>query len=70
MAVADDKGYTYTVDRVADILISGGENVCPTEIENVLYGHRRRPAAPRGRDDPQVRAPRSPYPTEGGPYGP
>ncbi|MFE2043026.1 hypothetical protein ACFXAZ_19290 [Streptomyces sp. NPDC059477] len=70
MAVADDEGYTYTVDRVKGMFIAGGENVCPAEVENVLYSHRRRPAAQRGWEDSQVRAPRSPYPTEGGPYGP
>lgn len=36
----DDEWYFYVVDRKKDMFISGGENVYPTEIENVLY---RRP---------------------------
>ena len=33
----DDEGYFYVVDRLKDIYISGGENVSPAEVENVLY---------------------------------
>jgi acyl-CoA synthetase (AMP-forming)/AMP-acid ligase II len=35
----DEKGYIYIVDRKKDMIISGGENVYPREIEEVLYGH-------------------------------
>ena len=35
----DDEGFVYIVDRWKDMYISGGENVYPAEIENVLYGH-------------------------------
>jgi len=35
----DEKGYVYIVDRKKDMIISGGENVYPREIEEVLYGH-------------------------------
>ncbi|TFF91100.1 long-chain fatty acid--CoA ligase, partial [Candidatus Thorarchaeota archaeon] len=35
----DDEGYYFVVDRVKDMFISGGENVYPREIENVLEGH-------------------------------
>ncbi|WP_161925963.1 acyl-CoA synthetase [Gordonia crocea] len=35
----DDDGYVYIVDRVKDMVISGGENVYPAEVESVLYSH-------------------------------
>ena len=33
----DEEGYFYIVDRWKDMYISGGENVYPAEVENVLY---------------------------------
>jgi fatty-acyl-CoA synthase len=35
----DDEGYVYIVDRVKDMIISGGENIYPAEVEDVLYRH-------------------------------
>ena len=35
----DQEGFLYICDRVKDMIITGGENVYPAEIENVLYGH-------------------------------
>ncbi|THE64067.1 long-chain-fatty-acid--CoA ligase [Salinadaptatus halalkaliphilus] len=35
----DDDGYLYLVDRIDDMIISGGENIYPTDVENVLYQH-------------------------------
>lgn len=35
----DSEGYYYIVDRWKDMYISGGENVYPAEVENVLYQH-------------------------------
>jgi len=33
----DDEGFVYIVDRWKDMYISGGENVYPAEVENVIY---------------------------------
>jgi fatty-acyl-CoA synthase len=33
----DEDGYYYIVDRWKDMFISGGENVYPVEVENVIY---------------------------------
>ena len=38
-AVMDEEGYVYIQDRIKDMIISGGENVYPAEIENVIMGH-------------------------------
>ena len=35
----DDEGYLFICDRLKDMVISGGENVYPTEVESVLYNH-------------------------------
>jgi len=35
----DEDGYVYIHDRVKDMIVSGGENVYPAEVENVLMGH-------------------------------
>ena len=35
----DDDGYVYIVDRWKDMFISGGENVYPAEVEQVLFHH-------------------------------
>ena len=35
----DADGYLYIHDRVKDMIVSGGENVYPAEVENVLMGH-------------------------------
>ncbi|MBW2240732.1 MAG: long-chain-fatty-acid--CoA ligase [Deltaproteobacteria bacterium] len=37
--IMDDEGFVYIQDRVKDMIISGGENVYPREIEDVLYEH-------------------------------
>ena len=39
MALQDEEGYYYIVDRKKDMLISGGVNIYPREIEEVLYTH-------------------------------
>ncbi|MGI5162058.1 class I adenylate-forming enzyme family protein [Microbispora sp. CA-102843] len=35
----DEEGYVYIVDRKTDMIISGGENIYPSEIEDCLHGH-------------------------------
>jgi acyl-CoA synthetase (AMP-forming)/AMP-acid ligase II len=35
----DDGGYLFIHDRVKDMIISGGENVYPAEVENAIYSH-------------------------------
>lgn len=39
VAIADDDGYYTIVDRVKDIIISGGENIYPAEVEDALLYH-------------------------------
>ncbi|NPU94344.1 MAG: fatty acid--CoA ligase [Gammaproteobacteria bacterium] len=34
----DDDGYIYVQDRIKDMIVSGGENVYPAEVESVLFG--------------------------------
>lgn len=38
-AFCDEDGYIYIHDRYKDMIVSGAENIYPTEIENVLYHH-------------------------------
>ena len=35
----DQDGYIYIYDRVKDMIISGGENIYPAEVESVLFSH-------------------------------
>ena len=39
LATCDDNRYFFIVDRKKDLFISGGENIYPSEIEQVLYKH-------------------------------
>jgi long-chain acyl-CoA synthetase len=39
LAYVDEDGYLFIVDRKKDLIIRGGFNVYPREIEDVLYGH-------------------------------
>ncbi|MEV6485788.1 long-chain fatty acid--CoA ligase [Streptomyces sp. NPDC051576] len=38
-ARTDEDGYVYIVDRMKDMIISGGENIYPAEIEDLLLAH-------------------------------
>jgi len=38
-AYMDEDGYIYIQDRIKDMVVSGGENIYPSEIENVLFDH-------------------------------
>jgi fatty-acyl-CoA synthase len=35
----DEDGYLFVVDRIKDVIITGGENVYPKDVEDVLYAH-------------------------------
>jgi O-succinylbenzoate-CoA ligase len=39
VAVIDSEGFVYIQDRIKDMIISGGENVYPAEIEHVIVSH-------------------------------
>jgi long-chain acyl-CoA synthetase len=39
MAYKDEDGYLFIVDRKKEMVIRGGENIYPKELEGVIYGH-------------------------------
>ncbi len=39
LARMDEEGFIYIVDRKKDMIVSGGENIYPREIEEILYSH-------------------------------
>ncbi len=39
LGTMDDSGYVFIMDRLKDMIVSGGENVYPREIEEVLFTH-------------------------------
>ena len=39
LGYVDEDGYLFIVDRSKDLVIRGGYNVYPREVEEVLYGH-------------------------------
>lgn len=41
IAIMDEDGYFYIVDRQKDMVIAGGYNIFPREIEEVLYTHEK-----------------------------
>jgi long-chain acyl-CoA synthetase len=55
MARTDEDGYFYIVDRKKDLIIRGGYNVFPREVEEVLYEHPKiREAAVVGIPHPEL----------------
>jgi acyl-CoA synthetase (AMP-forming)/AMP-acid ligase II len=40
IGVRDDDGYLFIVDRLKDMIVSGGENIAGSEVERVLYEHQ------------------------------
>jgi O-succinylbenzoic acid--CoA ligase len=50
----DDEGFLYVEDRLGDVIVTGGENVLPAEVEEVLLRHPDvADAAAVGREDPE-----------------
>ncbi|OPY68344.1 MAG: Long-chain-fatty-acid--CoA ligase FadD13 [Syntrophorhabdaceae bacterium PtaU1.Bin034] len=41
MGMRDEEGYIYLVDRKANMIISGGENIFPSEVENCVGGYQK-----------------------------
>jgi acyl-CoA synthetase (AMP-forming)/AMP-acid ligase II len=39
IGMRDEDGYLYIVDRLKDMIVSGGENIASSEVERVLYEH-------------------------------
>ena len=39
IGVRDDDGYLFIVDRLKDMILSGGENIAGSEVGHVLYEH-------------------------------
>ena len=39
VGTVDEEGYIYIIDRKKDLIISGGENISPHEVESALYKH-------------------------------
>ena len=39
LAICDDEGYYTIVGRLKDMIISGGENIYPSEVESVMHAH-------------------------------
>jgi O-succinylbenzoic acid--CoA ligase len=50
----DEEGFLYVQDRIDDMIVSGGENVVPAEVEEILLRHPEvADAAVVGREDPE-----------------
>jgi O-succinylbenzoic acid--CoA ligase len=50
----DEDGFLYVEDRIDDLIVTGGENVVPAEVEQVLLSHPQvTDAAVIGREDPE-----------------
>ncbi len=41
MAMQDEEGFIFLVDRKKDVIITGGENIYPVEVEDALHNHHK-----------------------------
>jgi o-succinylbenzoate---CoA ligase len=54
LGAIDEEGFLYVTDRLGDVIVTGGENVIPGEVEEVLQRHPEvAEAAAVGRSDPE-----------------
>ena len=63
IGVRDDDGYLYIVDRLKDMIVSGGENIASSEVERVLYEHHVGARSGRGRTCPMIDGAKSQWPS-------
>ena len=63
VGIFDADGYLRIVDRIKDMIIRGGENIYPKEIETALYAHDARARGRRRRAGPTTSSARSSWPT-------
>ena len=72
VGIRDEDGYLFIVDRLKDMIVSGGENIAGSEVERVLYEHEAvlEAAVVAAPDERWGEVPRRSSPAETGPRSP